>query len=64
MASMRRLYAYHWIGVAITAVGLALVGASAVLGGGQTSAANASQARFGIVLVILAQVFSAFQFVC
>lgn len=59
----RRLQAYHWIGVLLTMIGLFLIGTAAVLAEAKTSPkADASHARLGIALVILAQIFSAFQF--
>jgi len=56
----RALSAHHLIGVALTVFGLALVGFAAVRDG-RTQEEHTNDANIGIALVILAQVFSAFQ---
>lgn len=63
----RKLRLYHWIGVLLTVVGLCIIGVSAILAlenpaGGKT-ARSGSHAALGIFLTLLAQMFSAFQFV-
>jgi len=59
----RQLKMYHWLGVAITTVGLTLVGVAAVLE--DSSASRQSDMKggvtLGIVLVVVAQVFQGFQ---
>mmetsp|Transcript_101738 Transcript_101738/g.202027 ORF Transcript_101738/g.202027 Transcript_101738/m.202027 type:complete len:424 (-) Transcript_101738:126-1397(-) len=57
----RSLHAYHWLGVAVTVAGLLLVGFAAVRDG-HAQDQNSNDARLGVALVILAQVFSALQF--
>mmetsp|Transcript_89240 Transcript_89240/g.139700 ORF Transcript_89240/g.139700 Transcript_89240/m.139700 type:complete len:435 (+) Transcript_89240:62-1366(+) len=61
----RRLYMYHWFGVVITVVGLSLIGLSAILEQSSTPphthSSDAGHTTLGVVLVVVAQVFSAFQ---
>jgi drug/metabolite transporter (DMT)-like permease len=60
----RRLQPFHWVATCIVFCGLVLVGlASALDGSNSTSAGGASERLFGIVLVVGAQLCSAFQMV-
>jgi len=56
----RKLRAFHWIGVAVTVIGLCLVGFAAVM---QQTPSNprSDHATLGVLLVLVAQVFAAFQ---
>eukprot|EP00928_Gymnodinium_smaydae_P045635 TRINITY_DN30392_c0_g1_i1.p1 TRINITY_DN30392_c0_g1~~TRINITY_DN30392_c0_g1_i1.p1 ORF type:complete len:450 (+),score=36.91 TRINITY_DN30392_c0_g1_i1:84-1352(+) len=56
----RKLSCYHWVGVGLTVVGLLLVGVSAVLEEPH-DASGGGNASLGVMLVIFAQIFSAFQ---
>lgn len=57
----RQLRMYHWAGIFFTVLGLFLIGTSAILDEAAT-AKTSGNAHVGIALVILAQVFAAFQF--
>lgn len=57
----RMLHLYHWVGVFFTVIGLGLIGASAVMGQ-PASEAKTGQMGTGILLVIIASMFSAFQY--
>lgn len=60
----RQLEMYHWLGVAITTCGLTCIGAATILedkGSPDQERSVEGGAALGIMLVILAQVFSAFQ---
>lgn len=57
----RMLHIYHWVGVFFTVIGIFVIGCAAVMG--QTvDQAESSNMGMGISMVILAQMFSAFQF--
>jgi drug/metabolite transporter (DMT)-like permease len=57
----QKLYPVHWVGVMGTVMGLLLVGLSSVLG--PHDSANASNPILGDVLVVAAQLITAFQMV-
>merc|ERR1740121_2239400 len=61
----RKLHGFHWLGVAITTVALLLIGLAAILEQpaprGNDHPGKGSDATIGIALVVLAQVFAAFQ---
>jgi len=57
----RKLHAFHWIGMALVLIGLAIVGLSSVIGGSDSS--NAPNAVLGDILVVCAQVIVSVQMV-
>jgi len=61
----RKLQAYHWIGVGTTVVGLCLIATASILENTsetvQVPGAAPSQVGLGVSLVVVAQVFAAFQ---
>merc|ERR1719382_1099398 len=58
----RRLHGFHWLGVAITTVALLLIGLAAILEEPSSHhPGQGSDATIGVALVVLAQVFAAFQ---
>eukprot|EP01094_Clydonella_sp_ATCC50884_P002698 TRINITY_DN12057_c0_g1_i1.p1 TRINITY_DN12057_c0_g1~~TRINITY_DN12057_c0_g1_i1.p1 ORF type:complete len:418 (+),score=103.37 TRINITY_DN12057_c0_g1_i1:36-1256(+) len=65
----RQLFLFNWIGIATTTFGLVLVGMSSVFGESDSSEnsdgghSNAELALFGDVLIVLAQLASAFQMI-
>lgn len=58
----RSLYAHHWVGITLICAGAALVGASSVIYKGHSAAAG-SNPLLGNVLVVLAQLLAASQFI-
>jgi len=65
----RKLYLFHWIGILTTTFGLAAVGVSSIFSSGGESGSSAAsnngagKATLGVVLVIVAQFFSAVQMI-
>jgi len=59
----RKLYIIHWLGMAVTMIGLLMVGLSSVLGSNQDSDNSSSDMVFGIILILAAQLVSASQMV-
>jgi len=57
----RKLVAHHWIGVITTVVGLCFVGFAAIMETPPGKAGQSQHTGYGVGLVLLAQVFSAFQ---
>jgi len=60
----RKLQAYHWMGVLTTALGLCCVGIASVKSAADKSAGAPKEGphvQFGVFLVVIAQIFSAFQ---
>jgi len=56
----RKLQAFHWIGVTVTVIGLSLVGYAAVVQQ-SPSGSHGDHVTLGVFLVLVAQVFAAFQ---
>jgi hypothetical protein len=56
----RKLFAYNWLAVCISAAGLGLVGGSAILDGSSTSQGSIP---LGIMFTVISQMFAATQFV-
>jgi len=57
----RKLYGFHWLGMWLVLIGLALVGVASVIGGGSSS--DAEHPLAGDILVIAAQLIAATQMV-
>ena len=63
----RKLYRHHWTSLALILIGLAVVGVSSVLHPQDENKESKDSASikviFGIILVVVAQIFSGFQFI-